>query len=428
MSAQTPSGAPSGTPATESLSTPQRRRSGQMATGAAIAVAVVLLIVGIGGGYALGYELTKKGSSSSTIQLTETGSSLLYPLFENQWDAAYHAVNPSVVLAADSTGSGTGQSSAEGGLVNIGASDAFVLSQPSIINLPVAISAQLVYYNIPGVTQHLRLNGTMLAEIYEGTITNWNNPLIVAAQTGKVQKELNATSGNPIVPLKRFDASGDTFLFTSLCQMSWSGWTYGYGTGNLSGAPWTSETGNSQMASAVQTTSYSIAYIGISYEGDTGSVPYAAVGDNMSLSASGGLNASNYILPSSQNISDDANLGLAHLDFASDQLAINLILGGDYKGATAVPKNEGGTNPTATYPSPYPIVNLEYTLVKLAPTGPVVTASALSATVSFLEWAISYGNYAPDDSTSSYLAAVNFVPLTPAVIGYDEEELAEVQP
>jgi len=415
-------------PATESLSTPQRRRSGQVGMGIAVAIAVILLLVGIGAGYVLGDTLNKKSSSTTTVQLTETGSSLLYPLFENQWDAAYHAVNPNVVLAADSTGSGTGQTSAEGALVNIGASDAFVTGQPSIINLPVAISAQLIYYNIPGVTQHLRLNGTMLAEIYEGTITTWDNPLIVAAQAGKVQKELNATGSNPIVPLKRMDASGDTFLFTSLCEMSWSGWTYGYGTGNLSGAPWTAETGNSEMASAVQTTSYSIAYIGISYESSTGTTPYAALGDNLSLSASGGLNPDNYILPSAQNISYDANLGLTHLNFASDQLAVNLILGGDYKGAVNVPPAKGGTNPSASSPTPYPIVNLEYTLIKLAPTGNVVTATALSDTVAFLQWAISYGNYAPTGGASTYIKAVNFVPLTPAVIGYDQEELAEVQP
>ncbi|HTP56128.1 MAG TPA: substrate-binding domain-containing protein [Thermoplasmata archaeon] len=400
--------------------------------GIAVAIAVVLLLVGIGGGYFLGTSLNKKSTTSSTIQLTETGSSLLYPLFNNQWDAAYHAVNPNVVLAPDSTGSGTGQSSAEGGLVNIGASDAFVTGQPSIINFPVAISAQLIYYNIPGVTQHLRLNGTMLAEIYEGTITHWSDPFIVAAQKGSVQQELNATGSNLIVPLKRYDASGDTFLFTSLCAMSWSGWTYGYGTGNLSGAPWTSETGNSQMASGVVATSYSIAYIGISYESSTGSVPYAAVGDNLSNSAVGGLDPANYILPSAQNISYDANLGLSHLQFSTDQLAVNLIMGGSYKGAVAVPLAHGssstGTDPTVTNPNPYPIVNLEYALVKLAPTGPVVTAAALSATVAFLQWAISAGNYATSGAASAYLDAVNFVPLTPAVIGYDEIELAEVQP
>jgi phosphate transport system substrate-binding protein len=407
--------------------------------GAAIAIAVVLLIVGVAGGYFLGAYYNKSsssGTSSSTTQITETGSSLLYPLMKI-WGPNYTAYNPAVVLSPASTGSGAGQTGAELGTVNLGASDGYLsnASATSLLNVPVAISAQLIYYNLPGVTGHLNLNGTVLARIYAGNITTWDDPAILAAQSSAVQTELKGLSSEAITTIIRADSSGDTFLFTSLCYMSWSKWPFGAPkTSGLSGDKITGvtpETGNSGMVTGVTKITGSIAYIGISYEGQVAAagvaaVNYAALGDNSSLSASGGVNPSNYILPSPGNISEDANLGLTHLQFNVYQLSVSMILGGSPAGAINLTLGGGGTAPPAGE-TPYPIVNLEYTLIKTAPTGTIVTSAALSATVHFLQWAISYGNFAPSGAVSAYLAAVSFIPLTPAVIGYDNQELASVQ-
>lgn len=400
-----------------------------MGMGAAIGIAIVLLIVGLAAGYFI-YPAVNKSTSTSTsqTQITETGSSLLYPLME-KWGPAYTSYNPNVVLAPASTGSGTGQSYAEQGLINIGASDGYLAnaSATNLINVPVAISAQLIWYNLPTITGHLNLNGTVLAMIYEGAITTWGNPLITAANPS--QKTALQAISTPITVIKRSDSSGDTFLFTSMCYESWSGWTYNYSTSaltGLSGSNVLPENGNSGMVAGIEATTAGIAYVGISYTPTGSGVNYAALGDNVSLSASGGVNPSNYILPSAANISQDANLGLTHLNFATYQLAVSLILGGSPAGAIDLVHGAGGTNPTSASPTPYPDANLEYTLIKTAPTGSTVTSAALSATVLFLQWAVSYGNYGTGSTTSSYLAAVNFVPLTPEVIGYDQQELASV--
>jgi phosphate transport system substrate-binding protein len=415
---------------------PARRRSGQVGRGVAIAIAVVLLAAGLGGGYVLGYYL-KSSNSTPTIQLTETGSSLLYPLYNYYWFPNYTAPNAHVVLSAASTGSGTGQSSAETGLVNIGASDAYLAnaSQTSLINVPVAISAQLVYYNLPAPlnSEHLNLNGTVVAMIYEGTITTWDNPMILNAQNATVQGQLKALSSETIYPTKRSDSSGDTFLFTSYCYMSWSGFTYSVSTSGLSGLSGPNiltGTGNSGVISSASKQSGAIAYVGISYESlaTSSGLEYAALGDNLSLSASGGTNPSNYILPSQSTISQDANLGLLRLDTSAYGLAVSLILGGSYEGAITLAHGGGGSNPTGTSPTPYPIVNLEYALVKTSPVSgsSVVTSSALQATVQFLMWAISYGNYGASGGPSVWINAVSFVPLTQEVIGYDMQYLAGV--
>jgi len=426
MSGQSPAQTP---PQVEQLSTPTRRRGGTMAMGVAIAIAVVLLIVGLGAGYFIGNSL-KSSSSSSTTVLTETGSSLLYPLMKI-WGPNYTAYNSAVSLSPVASGSGAGQSNAELGLVNIGASDGYLsnASATSLINVPVAISAQLVYYNLPGVNGHLNLNGTVLAMMYGGAITSWENPLVLAAQNSTIQTELKAlpSSDQTITLIKRADSSGDTFLFTSLCYMSWSGFPYSASTSGLSGLTGSNvlpETGNSEMVTGVEGTPGGIAYIGISYQHTvTGaSVNYAAVGDNSSLSASGGTNSANYILPTATTISQDANLGLTRLNFATYQLAVTLILGGSWAGATTLVHGGGGSNPTAASPDPYPLVNLEYTLIKTSPVGgsKTVTSSALHDTVLFLQWAIAYGNL------PVYLNQVGFVPLTPAVAGYDAVELSSV--
>jgi phosphate transport system substrate-binding protein len=397
--------------------------------GAAIGIAVVLLIVGIVGGYYLGNSMAKTTSpgGGSKASITETGSSLLYPLM-TRWAGNYSAAT----VSAASTGSGTGQSSAELGLVNIGGSDGYLAnaSQTGLINVPVAISAQLIYYHLSGITAHLNLNGTILAMIYNGTITNWNDPLILAAQSSSVQTQLNGLATEAITPIVRSDSSGDTFLFSSMCYMSWKPWTFGYSTKALETDPHaTGASGNTGVVAALASTANSIGYVGISYESSAASdgLVYAALGDNNALSASGGVTASNYILPSAANISQDANLGLTHLQFSTYQLAVSLILGGSDAGAINLTQGGGGTAPSTAYPTPYPDANLEYSLIKTAPTGNTVTSANLAATVQFLEWALSVGNFGAGSVPSVWITSVNFIPLTPEVTGYDLQELASVQ-
>gem|GEM_PF-1709004 len=399
---------------------PQPEAVGHGRHGCRRAIAIVLLLVGIAGGYFLGTYLNKSTTSTSKTTLTETGSSLLYPLMES-WGPAYTNYTPNVILSPASTGSGTGQSYAEQGLVNIGASDGYLAnaSATNVINVPVAISSQLIWYNLPGVPGHLNLNGTILAMMYSGAITTWNNPLILAAQDAAQVTALNGLSSETIHLIARGDSSGDTFLFSSYCDMSWSGWTFGASTTALSGdktSGITFDTGNSGMVTGVEGQSGAIAYIGISYMSKVSGtgLNYAALGDNLSNSASGGVNSANYVLWSPANVSADATLGLTHLDFATYGLAVTLILGGSPYGAITLQTGGGGSNPTPGT-TPYPITNLEYTLVK-------TTAQANSqAIVGFLSWAISYGNAA------QYLTPIGFVPLTAEVAGYDMQELATIQ-
>lgn len=382
---------------------------------AAIAIAVVLLLVGLGGGYALGNYLGSRSSNSSSTSgstsytISETGSSLIYPLMQ-LWGPNFTKLYPNVQVSPQSTGSGTGISSAESGTVDIGGTDAYLLPSTaanySLINVPVAISSQLVYYNLPGISAHINLNGTVLAMIYSGKITNWNDPMIQAANPSVSLPNL------AIVPIHRQDGSGDTFMFTSMCYMSWAGWTYGYGTSVtwLSSSP--SASGNAGMVTTLSHTTGGIAYIGISYESEAASsgLTYAALGTQ--AANLNGTNPANYALPTTANISADASLGLANL--APGSVAVSLILGG-VPGATNLQLGKGGTMPAAGT-TPYPDTNLEYTLIKTNPSD----ASKQKWVVAFLEWALAYGN------SATYMNQVHFLPLTPAVVGYDMQALQAV--
>ncbi len=92
---------------------------------------------------------------AADLILHETGSTLLYPLFQ-LWIPVYTAANPGTGMAAGATGSGAGITEAIAGHAQIGASDAYMSDEqarqdPGIVNIPLAIAAQTVNYNLPGL-------------------------------------------------------------------------------------------------------------------------------------------------------------------------------------------------------------------------------------------------------------------------------------
>ncbi len=325
---------------------------------------------------------------TSPVALQETGSSLLYPLF-NLWTAQIEKEWPSVSITTASTGSGTGISSAAAGTVNIGASDAYlspaeVQQYPALENIPLAISGQQINYNIPGLTATLKLDGPTIAAIYEGKITKWNDAKIAALNPGVTLPDI------PIITVHRSDSSGDTFLFTSfLAASDPSGWTIAPDTTvawpNVTGA--VAAMGNGGMVQACQANPGCIAYIGVSYlsKATAAGLGHAALKNK----------AGNYEQPT------QASISAAAASFASSTPAtgaVSMIFG---------PATDG-----------YPIVNYEYAIVPSTQS----SAAAAQATKAVLAWAIdpSGGN------ASTYLNQVNFVALPSAVVSISTKLIAKV--
>jgi phosphate transport system substrate-binding protein len=274
------------------------------------------------------------------------------------------------------TGSGTGISDAENGTIDIGASDAYLApsvstSNPDLKNIPLAISAQIVAYNVPGVLSHLKLSGKVLSAIYQGQITKWNASQITSLNPGVTLPSI------PIVTLHRSDSSGDTFLFTTyLSKTDPSGW--GSKIGFNTTVPWPSapgalgENGNSGMVTGCKATPGCIAYVGISY---LTQALQAGLGYASLQNAKG-----QYEVPTQASINAEA---AAFVKKTPANGTISLIYG----------QASGG----------YPIINYEYAIVSTHQQ----SSSTAKNMRSFLEWAIN----SKDGSATSYLAQVNFQPL-----------------
>ena len=317
------------------------------------------------------------GSSSGHTAITETGSTLMFPLF-GAWQTAYNVAVPNVMITTAGTGSGAGIADAATGTATIGASDAYLSSanmaqDPGLMNIPLAVAALMVNYNVSGVKKPLDLNGTVLASIYSGKITSWNDPAITKLNPGVT------LPAEKIVALHRADSSGSTFLFTSyLNAQDPSGWaTTNVGTTVSWPAKASSlaETGSGGMVTGCQATKGCIAYIGISYLSKTSA---ASLGE-----ASLANKAGKFTQPSTA--------------------AINAALA-SFSGSTPSSGSQSLINTSAA--AGYPVINYEYAVVKK--TQP--SASEASALKAFLNWTLTTG------SGTKYLSAVNFQPLPANVV------------
>jgi phosphate transport system substrate-binding protein len=339
-------------------------------------------------GAALPTKPDKKAAS-----LTETGSTLLFPLF-GTWATAYQkqfidsSGAPIVTITTGGTGSGTGITDAATGTVNIGASDAYLSSAnlqqyPGLLNIALAISAQQINYNVPGV-KNLKLNGIVLAQIYTGKITNWNDPAIKKLNPGVSLPNLK------IVTLHRAESSGDTFLFTSyLNAQDPSGWQAANVNTTVS---WPSvpgslaETGNSGMVAGCQANKGCIAYIGISYLQKTQA---AGLG-----TASLANKAGKFLQPTS----------------AAIKAAAAALTG-------KTPANESLSMINGPAADGYPIVNYEYAIVKSSQSD-AVKAEDIRA---FLHWIVHTGQ-----DSATYLDPVDFQPLPASVVALSDKQIAKI--
>ena len=325
-------------------------------------------------------------AASARVQLRETGSTLLYPVM-NAWVAAYGKVAPDVDVATEATGSGAGVAAAESGSANLGASDAYLTndaaSRGDLVQIPLAISGQFVAYNLSGVTG-LKLTGDVLAAIYTGKIVKWNDPKIAALNAGlKLPDET-------IVPLRRSDKSGDTFLFTSfLASAAPHAWTIAPATSIAWPGVAGEETakGNPELLQLLQNTRDGIAYIGISLYEQT-----AAKG--LGIAALRNRDGQ-FVMPTKAAL-QEATSRIGHV--ARDG-RVSLI---DLPGAHT-----------------YPIANVEYAIVKKKQPD-AGTAQSLRA---FLGWIIDpTGGNAP-----AMLDPVHFVPLPDSLRGLSRETIAALK-
>jgi phosphate transport system substrate-binding protein len=203
------------------------------------------------------------GVASASAAITEAGSSLVYPLVNN-WSHYYHAAT----VNAAAGGSSAGIAAISSGSVNIGASDAPMTSSQlsgdshNPVEIPWALSATTVAYNIPGMKGGLKLNAAILAEIYTGKITSWSSKAIVNLNKSHAKALRKA---GKITPVFRSDGSGDSFAFQNFLHLGASKlWTTTPST-TFSGTTGQGESGNAGVATEIAKNSGAIGYISLYY-------------------------------------------------------------------------------------------------------------------------------------------------------------------
>jgi phosphate transport system substrate-binding protein len=342
------------------------------------AAGTVVLAAACGSGGSSTTTVTAGGgkSSASSKVLTGAGSTLVYPLV-SQWEPDY-ATKAGVTITYGAIGSGGGIDQITARAVDFGASDAPLSADQATackgcLQIPWALGATVVTYNVKGVPNNLHLTGPVVADMYLGNITSWNDPKIKALNPGV------SLPSTKVTPIYRSDGSGDSFVFSS--YLSAVSPDFKSKIGASTQPPFSTGTGaakNSGVAASVQSTDGAIGYVAISY--------IAADGLNQALIQNA---AGKYVTPSVDGIKAAADA----VTTAQPDGSIPLV------------------NPPASAATAYPLSTYTYAIVPK-------TSSKASELKAFLTYAITDGQqFGPD---------LGFPPLPSAVVSSDKTEIASI--
>jgi phosphate transport system substrate-binding protein len=331
-------------------------------------------------------------STGPPVTLNGAGGTLVFPLM-SAWTFAYQQVSGNVMVNYASVGSGAGIAQITARTVDFGESDApLTASQYSAINgtlmtIPISASAVVPAYNLPGISNGVHFTGPILAAIFLGNITMWNDPQLVAINP-------NITlPAHAITVVHRSDGSGTMFAFTNYLSDSSSVWKTK--VGSATSVNWPTGIGckgNEGVAGCISNTQYAIGPLEIAYE---------IVNKNLISYGSVKNAAGNYIL---------ANL-------TNTQLAIQAggtggLPTGNEKWTSVSIINNIFNDTQAT--NAYPIATFTYGLVYQQQTNQAKGA----AVVNFFWWIVNSGQTAG--------TSIGYVPLPSNVVQVDDATLNNI--
>jgi phosphate transport system substrate-binding protein len=218
------------------------------ATAAALAVAAL----------AFGASLAAAGSTGGSLK--GAGSTFVFPLV-SQWQAKYTKAQ----ITYGSVGSGAGIAAITARTVDFGASDAPLTKDQfsackGCEQIPWALSSTSIPYHVPGVSYGLKLTGKILAGIYLGHITKWNNSAIKKINPGVKLPDLKIT------PVYRSDGSGTSYNFTDYLSTVSKEWRNKVGVGTQPSFPTgIGGRGSAGLAAVVSRTDGAIGYVDEAY-------------------------------------------------------------------------------------------------------------------------------------------------------------------
>lgn len=361
-----------------------RRHRGSMAG------KLVFLVVGLVVGSVLGagvYSFIRPSnvnpagpcSVDQDVTLTGAGATFPFPLID-KWRSAYNKKCPNIQINYQSIGSGGGIAQITAKTVEFGASDAPLnaaqrTAAPGLVHIPETIGAVVFAYKIPSVPGGLNLTGAIIAGIFLGSVTYWDDARITAL--------------NPVTPLPhqlifvvhRSDGSGTTFVFTDYLSKVSDAWRTGPGKGTSVNWPvGLGAKGNEGVAGIIQGNSYSIGYVELAY----GIIQKLTFGTVRNA-------AGNFITPSLNSTQ------------AAAAQATSLPSGTDSWEGVSITNASGADS--------YPLASLTYILVYQEQ----ADAVAGKVLADFLWWVVHEGQ--------QYSSALQYVPLPDNIVTLDEASL-----
>jgi len=209
---------------------------------------------------------TPGGEKAEKVNLTGAGSTFAYPLL-NQQIEEYRKNNQSIMINYQGSGSGAGIKQVSEQTIDFGATDGPMTDEQlkaakggKILQLPITLGAVAVTYNIPNGPKDLKLTPVVLADIFLGKITNWNDKRIVADNRGVTLPDLK------IAVARRSDGSGTTFIFSDYLSSISPDWSSKVGKGTSVNWPvGIGGKGNAGVAGAITQTPGAVGYVELAY-------------------------------------------------------------------------------------------------------------------------------------------------------------------
>jgi phosphate transport system substrate-binding protein len=216
------------------------------------------------------------GSSGQTVDLTGAGATFPYPIY-SKWFSDY-ASQTGVKINYQSIGSGGGIRQLSEQTVDFGASDSPMSDAEMasakggpIIHIPTVLGADVITYNLPGVTTALKFTPAAIADIFSGRIKKWNDARIASLNPGVT------LPAQDILVVHRSDGSGTTYIFTDYLSTAVPSWKSSVGKGkDVKWPVGLGAKGNEGVSGQVKQTPGAIGYVELAYAKQN-NLPIAAI-------------------------------------------------------------------------------------------------------------------------------------------------------
>ncbi|MGE3974665.1 MAG: phosphate ABC transporter substrate-binding protein PstS [Bdellovibrionales bacterium] len=239
---------------------------------------------------------------AETVMINGAGATFPYPIY-SKWFSEYKKIDKDAQVNYNSIGSGGGIRQFLDKTVDFGASDAPMTEEQlskapeGVLHVPTVMGAVVLSYNIPEVKSSLKLTSEIIAEVYLGKITSWDDAKIVKENPGIKLPKLS------IVPIYRSDGSGTTAIFTDYLSQAHPSWKTDVGQGTA--VKWKTGLGgkgNEGVTGQIKQTPGSIGYIEFVYA-ETNKLPVATLKNK----------AGKYVTPTVKSVTSAASAALKNM-------------------------------------------------------------------------------------------------------------------